>query len=146
MAQQLIFPFLVQIYFFFFFLNSWHILSQIHSYIFIRPLEKILTFKVLQLQVGFYDAEILVSLDSADGELLSLHNESLVIYSVACFVCYFLLVLKVSLSETQPWETSCPLRVGKDCPGYGEKRIKPNWYLFLLVQYLAPFFCFLVEK
>lgn len=37
-------------------------LSWIHSYIFIRPLEKVLTFKVLPLQVGFYDAEILVSL------------------------------------------------------------------------------------
>lgn len=55
--------FLFGVQIFFFFLNKWHILSQIHSYIFIRPLEKVLTFKVLPLQVGFYDAEILVSLD-----------------------------------------------------------------------------------
>lgn len=48
---------------FIFFLNKWHILSQKHSYIFIRPLEEVLTFKVLPLQVVFYDAEILVSLD-----------------------------------------------------------------------------------
>lgn len=59
MAQLLFFPFRVQI----FFLNKWHILSEIHSYIFIRPSEKVLTFKVLPLQVGFYNAEILVSPD-----------------------------------------------------------------------------------
>lgn len=50
-------------FYLFFFLNKWHILSQKHSYIFIRPLEEVLTFKVLPLQVVFYDAEILVSLD-----------------------------------------------------------------------------------
>lgn len=45
-----------------FFLNKCHSLSQILSYIFIRPVEKVLTYKVLPLQVGFYDAEILVIL------------------------------------------------------------------------------------
>lgn len=82
------FSFGVQI--FFFLLNKWHVFSQIHSYIFIRPLEKVLTFKALPLQVGFYDAETLVSLDPLSRWRIVKSPQRTISDTLSCTFCLLL--------------------------------------------------------